>query len=109
MTTFFSTLILNFFIALGVVIGGSLIGSLGAGIGGKPPLQTMMNIAERLKIWALVAALGGTFTTIKELEMGFLGGQLHTVIKQLIFIFAAFLGAHIGVIIITLLIGGQNS
>ncbi|ACB84144.1 YtrH family sporulation protein [Natranaerobius thermophilus] len=109
MSTFFGTLIVNFSIALGVVIGGSFIGGLGASIGGQPPIQTTLTIAEKLKIWALVASLGGTFTTIKEIEMGFLGGQLHTVVKQLIFILGAFLGAHSGVIIISFIAGGNNS
>ncbi len=108
MTTFFNTLTVNFFIALGVVMGGAILGSLGAGLVGLPPVKTMLDIADKLKLWAMVASLGGTFTTIKEIEMGFLGGQLHTVIKQLIFILAAFLGAHVGVMIVTAF-GGNGS
>ena len=109
MSTLISTLIVNFSIALGVVLGGSLVGGLGALLGGQPPIQTTLSIAEKLKIWALVASLGGTFTAIKEIEMGFLDAQIHTVIKQLIFIFGAFMGAHIGVLIISLMLGGNNS
>ncbi len=107
MTTFVSTLIINFSIALGVVLGGALVGGLGAALGSEPPIQAMIDIAEKLKLWAMVASLGGTFIAIKEIEMGFLGGQLHTVIKQLIFILSAFSGAHLGVIIITFLFQGE--
>lgn len=109
MNTFFSTLMLNFFIALGVVLGGSLLGGIGAVAGGLPPLRTIIDISEKLKLWGLVSALGGTFTAIKELEMGFLGGELHTVIKQLIFIMSAFLGAHLGVMLVNMLTGGNGS
>lgn len=109
MGTFFSTLILNFFIALGVVIGGSIFGSLGAILGGTPPVKTMIDTADSLKLWAMFGALGGTFTTIKEIELGFLEGQLHAVVKQIIFILSSFMGAHLGVITITWLNGGNGS
>lgn len=106
--TFQSTLFLNFFIAFGVVLGGSIFGGLGSIFGGIPPIRTMLNTAESLKLWAMFAALGGTFTAIKELELGFLEGQLHSVVKQLIFILSSFMGAHIGVLTINWLSGGNS-
>ena len=109
MTTFWGTLFLNFFIAFGVVIGGSIFGSLGAILGGNPPVKTMLETANSLKLWAMFGALGGTFTTIKEIELGFLEGQLHAVVKQLIFILSSFMGAHLGVLTITWLNGGNGT
>ncbi len=106
--TFYNTLILNFFIALGVVLGGSIFGGVGSILGGIPPMKTMADTAENLKLWAMIAALGGTFTAMKELELGFLSGQLHTVVKQLIFIFSSFMGAHLGVLTINWLVGGNS-
>jgi len=101
------TLLLDFLIALGVVVGGSAIGSLSALITDQPPLHTMADLAERLKIWALVAALGGTFPTIRALEHGLFEGQLGVVARQVTIILSAFLGAHLGYTLITLLARGQ--
>ncbi|SHJ83267.1 Sporulation protein YtrH [Anaerobranca californiensis DSM 14826] len=107
-SNFWSTAILEFFIALGVVIGGSTIGSLSTLLTGRPPLYTMEDLASRLKIWALVAALGGTFSTIKAIERGVLGGQLSIIIKQIILILFAYWGSHIGYLIILLLAKGEG-
>lgn len=102
-SSFWGTAIFMFFIALGVVIGGSTIGTLSTLITGRPPLYTMADLASRLKIWALVAALGGTFSTIRALESGFLGGQITVVLKQVLLILFAFWGSHIGYLLIVLL------
>lgn len=107
MGDFISTTILNFFIALGVVLGGTLLGGIGAFFGNEPPMYGMLKLSEQLKIWALVAALGGTFDTIKSFEVHILGGHLHQVFQQLIFILSAFFGAHVGTLLIRWLIQGE--
>lgn len=107
MSDFWSTTILNYFIALGVVLGGTLLGGIGAFFGNDPPMYAMLKLSEQLKIWAMVAALGGTFDTIKSFEVHILGGHLHQVFQQLIFILSAFFGAHIGTILIRWLIQGD--
>jgi len=76
MDRYLSTLVLTFCVALGVNLGGSLLGSLGALITRRPPLHTMMELSAELKIWALVAALGGTFSIIKVFETGMFEKQL---------------------------------
>lgn len=93
-------LVLSFFIAMGVVMGGSVLGGLGAFLMGELPLQTMAKLAERLKLWGLVAALGGTFFALQTLETGFLKGQPRMVIRQILFILSAFWGAHAGYLLI---------
>ncbi|NLM46849.1 MAG: sporulation protein, partial [Firmicutes bacterium] len=50
------TLTLNAFIAFGVILGGTLIGSLGAVLAGRAPFYSMLELAGKLKIWALVTA-----------------------------------------------------
>lgn len=95
-----------FFIALGVVLGGSTVGALGTLITGGMPMTTMGILAERLKLWAMVAALGGTFATLKTLESGLLGGQMTTVARQIAFLLSAFLGAHTGYLILATLVRG---
>lgn len=101
------TLLLDFLIALGVVVGGSAIGALSALLTFRPPLHVMADLAERLKIWGLVAALGGTFSTIRTLESGLFTGQLGVVARQLTIILSAFLGAHLGYTLITIIAKGS--
>ena len=98
--TFASGAVMNFLIALGVLIGGCILSGIGAIFVSKPPLFTMSECAERLKIWAIVAAIGGTFDTIDDLEKNFLGGAPVEVVKQLLLIGSAMTGAHTASILI---------
>lgn len=100
-------MVLDFLIALGVVVGGALVGALAAILTNRPPLHLMVDLAERLKIWALVSALGGTFGTIRALESGLFGGQLGVVARQSTIVLSAFLGAHLGYLLITYLARGS--
>jgi hypothetical protein len=78
-----SQLVDAYFIALGVVTGGSLVGALGRLLTGGMPMAAVSDLAERLKPWAVLADLGGTFATLKTLETGLLGGHLMTVARQM--------------------------
>lgn len=89
-----------FFIAIGVILGGSILGGMGGFLTGKPPLTEMANLAKSLKIWAIVAAIGGTFDAINNLERGFLESSLVDIVKQIGWIMSAYLGARLGIIII---------
>ncbi|RKD23775.1 sporulation protein [Ammoniphilus oxalaticus] len=89
-------IILNFFVAFGIVIGGSLLAALGSFLVRKPPMVTMTDYAEQLKIWGLVGALGGTFDSFMQIDRVFNDGQLHTILRQIILIVSAFAGAHTG-------------
>lgn len=89
-----------FLTALGMIIGGAFIGSVSSGFTGHGPLKTMCELARDLKIWAAVAAIGGTFTSLQTLESGLLEGEIKTVIEQLGYIFSAFTGAHAGYVLI---------
>lgn len=100
MQRYIQTVLLTFFVALGVSLGGSLAGALGALLARRPPGSTMIELAEELKLWALVAALGGTFNLIRGLEAGFLGRHLPDLLKQLLLLLCAFGGAHLGYVII---------
>ncbi|WP_078555474.1 YtrH family sporulation protein [Bacillus alkalicellulosilyticus] len=98
--TLVETLVLNFFVAFGVIIGGSIIGGIGAYLTGNPPLRTIQDLAGSLKIWALVAAIGGTFDAFTSLERGLFDGNHHDIFKTLMMIFSALCGAHSGTTII---------
>ncbi len=93
---FFSSLIESYFIALGVLIGGSIIGGIAAFITGKPPLTEIFNLSNSIRIWAIIAAIGGTFDAVYSFERGVLHGQTKDIVKQCLLILAAFGGAQSG-------------
>lgn len=98
---FVQTNIIYFFVAFGIIIGGCVIGSIGMMLTGKPPFQSMSDLSRTLKIWAIVAAIGGTFDTINKFgDSVFISGSLLEVLKQIIYIVAALVGANAGEAII---------
>lgn len=97
---FLATLINCYFIALGVIVGGSLIGGIGAFLIGEPPLTMISRLASSLKIWAVLAAIGGTFDAIANFERGILGGETVDVFKQIMIIISAMGGVHSGTLFI---------
>ncbi|MCL6636371.1 MAG: YtrH family sporulation protein [Alicyclobacillus sp.] len=98
--SFWASLVVDFFVAMGMVLGGSLLGGLGAALLHAPPLAVMANLAEQLKIWAMVSALGGTMDTLKVIESGVLSRQLAPVGRQMTHLAAAFLGCQVGAALI---------
>jgi hypothetical protein len=108
MSNFFVTIILNYFVAFGVILGGCMLGGLGAFVSGQPPMYWMGQVfAEKLKIWAVVAAIGGTIDTLSAIEREFFSGSHGEILKHFLFIFSAFLGAHSGAKMIQWLIEGR--
>ncbi|MBM7572879.1 YtrH family sporulation protein [Aquibacillus albus] len=101
---FISSMIQCYFIALGVIMGGALIGSIGAFATGEPPLTLMGRIANRLRIWAVVAAIGGTFDAISNFERGIFEGSTIDIVKQILLIITAMGGVQTSLVIIEWLI-----
>jgi len=97
---FIPTLITTYFLALGILIGGSIIGALGYYLVGQPPLSSLFDLSQRLRIWAIVGAVGGTFDTFYSFEKGLFQGEIIDFIKQIFYIVAAMGGTHTGTIII---------
>lgn len=97
---FFASLFDSYFIALGVIIGGSIIGSLAAFFTGKPPLTEAYRISNVIRIWAIIAAIGGTFDTVYSFEKGVLDGQTKDLFKQFLLILSALGGAQTGAMLI---------
>ncbi|AST92840.1 YtrH family sporulation protein [Sutcliffiella cohnii] len=98
---FIATLMFSFFIALGVLIGGALIGGFAAFLVGDAPLSRIDRLAGSLKIWAIVAAIGGTFDTFYTLEAGLFNGETKFLVKQLLLIITATGGAQTGALVIS--------
>ena len=61
---FFPELFKSFFIAMGVLLGGSLLGGLASFAMGQPLFIEMWRLSNFLRIWAIIAAIGGTFDTV---------------------------------------------
>ncbi|MCG8514805.1 MAG: YtrH family sporulation protein [Halanaerobiales bacterium] len=95
-----------FFIALGVVLGGSFIGSISGILTQQPPLKLMTDIADDIKLYAIISAIGGTFTNLRLLE-GLFQGELIILVQQFIILLTAFLGAQLGYWLIIIFCGGK--
>lgn len=93
------------FVALGVVMGGSLVGGLGALATGRPPIATIQELARTIKLWAIVVAIGGTFPTIQAIESGLLAGQPAALLRQAVVILGGMAGAQVGQWIVVTLTG----
>ncbi|KPV43618.1 YtrH family sporulation protein [Alicyclobacillus ferrooxydans] len=98
--SFTANLLIDFFVSMGMVLGGSLLGGLGALLFHTPPLSVMVRLSEDLKIWAMVATLGGTMDTLKVLESGFLKRDLVPVGRQITYLAVAFIGCQLGALLI---------
>ncbi|HLR02445.1 MAG TPA: YtrH family sporulation protein [Virgibacillus sp.] len=97
---FFVSFFHCYFIAFGVVIGGALIGSIGSFATGDAPLTSIGRIAKGLRIWAIVAAIGGTFDAIATFERGIFEGSTLDIFKQILIILAAMGGVKTAIILI---------
>lgn len=106
MNEFLSKAGLDFFIAFGVVLGGSLIAGVGAVFMLMPPATVILDTAARLKIWAIVAAIGGSIDPVRVIESNISAGQISPAIQQVSFIVFAFLGAHTATELIKLICKG---
>lgn len=100
---FFTNVVNIFFIAFGVVMGASIFAGIGAIITNHPPLKAMVDIAGSIKIWAIVAALGGTFSSFQIIEKGLLEGEFKSILKQAIYVMGALVGANMGYSVIRLI------
>ncbi|CAM3394837.1 YtrH family sporulation protein [Hydrogenibacillus schlegelii] len=89
-----SRLITVFFIAFGITLGGSLFAGLAGVLTRQAPFELMKEVAGELKLWAVIAAIGGAFTALRGIEEGFLGGQPSSLVKQLFYLASALLGAQ---------------
>ncbi len=103
MSYFYSSIVQNFLIAFGVVIGASLFSGLGAIITNNPPFKVMTEVAGSIKIWAIAASLGGTFTSFAMIEKGLFEGEIKTLMKQAFYILISLTGANVGYEFIRLL------
>ena len=96
MYTFFESIIYSFLVAFGIVLGASISAGVGALLNNPPPLKTMLDMADSIKIWAIAAGLGGTFSALEVLEKGLFQGEVRSILKQVVFILPPIWGANMG-------------
>lgn len=109
MDTFTVKWILDFFIAFGFVTGGSLLAGMGAILLLQPPMIVMASVASSVKIWAMVAAAGGTIDPFRVIESNIQEGYMSPAIKQILYFAASFIGAHLGYSLIQWICKGNGS
>ncbi len=93
MNDFVVQMVLSFSISIGMILGGALLGSLGSLLIGGYPATTMIDVAERIRIWAAVGAIGGTW---RLFELALWERQFPDLIQQVFIVIATFTGAHLG-------------
>jgi len=94
LSALYISVVRNFFIAFGVVIGASIFAGIAAIITDHPPLKAMVDLAGSIKIWAMAIALGDTFSSFAAIEKGIFGGEFKSIIKQAIYVLTALLGSN---------------
>src|SRR5699024_12387842 len=82
----------------------TLFGSIIAFFIVESPYYALSRIAVSLKIWAIVAAIGGTFNTIENLQRGVLDGSTTHLVKQVVIIVSAMVGVKVALRCISWLI-----
>ncbi len=100
-------ILLAFFSALGVILGGSIIGSFSAFITQDSPFGLMRDLVKMIRMWAIVVAIGGTFPTIQVIESGLFSGQITAIIRQFAIVVSALLGAYLGYWLVITITGGE--
>jgi hypothetical protein len=107
MDTFENKIVLIFFTALGIMLGAVMVGSIAAVLLREPPMAVMLKLARDMKIWAIAAAIGGTFSTFEVFESGLFNGEVRAVVKQMLYIASALAGTQAGYYLILALCEGS--
>ena len=68
----------------------------------------MVRQALSIKLWAIAAAMGGTFSTMEIISQGLFGGRQVVLIKQLLYVIMAFAGAQVACWLVQALAGGNG-
>jgi hypothetical protein len=98
--------LLDFFVAFGVVIGATMLTGICAILTLRPPTVEMLSVAENIKIWAIVAAIGGTIDPFRVIESNIFHGEQTLAIQQIMYILSAFMGAQFGTRVIQWICSG---
>ncbi|MBO8126954.1 MAG: hypothetical protein H0Z38_06940 [Firmicutes bacterium] len=88
-------ILLPFGTAFGMIIGAAWLTGLITFLTTGSPIVSMLEVARSLRIWAMAAAMGGTFPLLEALESTF-SGDVYTLLRHLGIFTSAALGAWCG-------------
>lgn len=63
-------------------------------------MTEIARFSSSIRIWAIIAAIGGTFDTVYSFERGLLNGETKDIFKQFLLILTAMGGAQTGALLI---------
>jgi hypothetical protein len=109
MQAFLVKWMLDFFIAFGFVLGGSLLAGVGSVLMLQSPANVMESVAANIKIWAMIAAAGGNIDPVRIIEAYFQEGYLSPAIKHILCFASSFAGAQLGYVLIHWICSGGGT
>lgn len=83
-------------LALGITLGGGLLGALGNWLAGHPASADASQIAFKIRIWAVAIAIGGTISALEHIEHSLTQRAMTDLVKGGLTILAAYAGAELG-------------
>lgn len=101
-------LLANFLIALGVTLGGSLSGAAASLLLGGHPMDRLRFLAGEMRLWGILVALSGSFEPLRGIEQGLFAGQGRLLIRQVLSLVIAMLGANLAYYLL-LQVAGRRS
>lgn len=93
-------LLSNFLVALGVTVGGTLSGAAASLLLGGHPIDRLRFLSDEMRLWGILVAMSGSFEPLRGLELGLFAGQGRVLLRQVLFLLAAMVGAHIGFLLL---------
>lgn len=93
------------FLALGVTLGGGLVGALGHWMAGQNAQANAAQIAFRIRIWAVAVSIGGTISALESFEKSLATRALLDLARGALTLVAAYAGAELGYLLLQRWIG----
>lgn len=88
-------------------LGGALLAAAGAALTGGHPVRTLLRWGDELRFWGVLAALGGSFEPLRHIEAGLFGLQLKLLVKEVLVVLAALVGAYTAWLLLLQLVGSE--
>lgn len=101
-------LLSNFLVALGVTLGGSLSGAAASLLVGGHPMDRLRFLADEMRLWGILVAVSGSFEPLRGIEQGLFTGEGKALLRQIIYLLVAMVGANFGSYLLQHLAGRQS-
>jgi hypothetical protein len=101
-------LLSSFLVALGVTLGGSLSGAAASLLVGGHPMDRLRFLADEMRLWGILVAMSGSFEPLRGIEQGIFAGQGRALLRQVVLLLVAMLGANLGYYLLQHLAGRKG-